>query len=68
MANRKVSQTTRKTLSLRLSPHVYEGVAQWAADDLRSINAQIELLLREKLKEAGRLPSGKDTTGSANVA
>ncbi|HHY08075.1 MAG: hypothetical protein WAN89_07225 [Lawsonella sp.] len=68
MANRKVSQTKRKTLSLRLTPQTYEGVAKWAADDLRSINAQIEMLLREKLKEAGRLPSGKDSADSTRVA
>lgn len=68
MANRKVSETKRKTLSLRLTPQTYEGVAKWAADDLRSINAQIEMLLREKLKEAGRLPSGKGSADGTQVA
>lgn len=64
MVNRRVSDTARKTLSLRLTPEVYEGVARWAADDLRSINAQIELLLRDTLQKAGRLPAKKDLARS----
>ncbi|WP_055480232.1 hypothetical protein [Sphaerimonospora mesophila] len=46
----------RKKLLLRLDPAVYEAVARWAADDLRSINAQIEYGLRLALKQAGREP------------
>ncbi|MDO4606011.1 MAG: hypothetical protein Q4B12_01655 [Bowdeniella nasicola] len=45
----------RKQLPLRLDPKVYTAVAKWANDDLRSINAQIEMLLRRALKDAGRL-------------
>ncbi|MFJ6982078.1 MULTISPECIES: hypothetical protein [unclassified Streptomyces] len=41
---------------LRLDPAVHDAVARWAADELRSANAQIEFLLRRALKEAGRLP------------
>jgi hypothetical protein len=44
----------RKKLLLRLDPAVYEAVARWAADDLRSINAQIEYALRRALDNAGR--------------
>jgi len=44
----------RKKLLLRLDPHVYEALARWAADDLRSINAQIEYALRQALRSAGR--------------
>lgn len=47
----------RKQLLLRLDPAVHDAVARWAADDLRSVNAQIEVLLRRELKAAGRLPS-----------
>lgn len=47
---------TRKQLLLRLDPAVHAAVAKWAADDLRSVNAQIEVLLRRALKEAGRDP------------
>lgn len=46
----------RKQLLLRLDPAIYDAVARWASDDLRSINAQIEILLRRELKTHGRLP------------
>ncbi len=39
---------------LRLDPKVHAAVEKWAADDLRSLNAQIEYLLAEALKRAGR--------------
>ncbi|MGW7681924.1 hypothetical protein ACWGID_14360 [Kribbella sp. NPDC054772] len=48
----------RKKILLRLDPVVHDALARWAADDLRSTNAQIEYLLRRALAEAGRLPSG----------
>ena len=47
---------SRKQMLLRLDPDVYAAVAKWASDDLRSVNAQIEVLLRRSLKEAGRDP------------
>jgi hypothetical protein len=40
---------------LRLNPDVLDAVRRWANDDLRSLNAQIEFLLRRSLVEAGRL-------------
>ncbi len=46
----------RKSILLRLDPAVHDALARWAADDLRSTNAQIEYLLRRALAEAGRLP------------
>ncbi|WP_213456722.1 hypothetical protein [Rhizomonospora bruguierae] len=46
----------RKKLLLRLDPQVYQAVARWAADDLRSVNAQIEYALRLALRAAGRPP------------
>ena len=48
--------TERKSLLLRLDPAVHDALAWWAADDLRSTNAQIEFLLRCALADAGRLP------------
>ncbi len=48
----------RKSVLLRLDPAVHEALAKWAADDLRSLNAHIELLLRRSLAEAGRTPKG----------
>ncbi|BDH59414.1 hypothetical protein [Tsukamurella sp. PLM1] len=47
----------RKAVPLRIDPAVYQALAKWAADDLRSVNAQIEHLLRRALEEAGRMPS-----------
>ncbi|REE94947.1 hypothetical protein [Thermomonospora umbrina] len=46
----------RKRLLLRLDPAVHDALARWAADELRSTNAQIEFLLRKALDEAGRMP------------
>jgi hypothetical protein len=48
------SVAERKKVLLRLDPGVYGAVARWAADDLRSVNAQIEYALREALRSAGR--------------
>jgi hypothetical protein len=47
----------RKGILLRLDPAVHDALARWAADELRSTNAQIEFLLRRALADAGRLPS-----------
>ena len=46
----------RKSVLLRLDPAVYDALAKWAADEMRSTNAQIEFLLRRALTEAGRMP------------
>jgi hypothetical protein len=46
----------RKGILLRLDPAVHDALARWAADELRSTNAQIEYLLRRALADAGRLP------------
>jgi hypothetical protein len=48
----------RKPFLLRLAPEVYDVLQKWAADDLRSLNGQIEFLLRRALDEAGRPPRG----------
>jgi hypothetical protein len=46
----------RKPFLLRLDPKVHEALQRWADDELRSLNAQIEFLLRQALVERGRLP------------
>ena len=46
----------RKQVLLRIDPTVYEALARWAADEFRSTNAQIEMLLRRVLGDAGRMP------------
>lgn len=56
----------RKAYPLRLSEDILEAVSHWANDDLRSVNGQIEYLLRDALWQAGRLkkpdqPAPNDT-------
>ncbi len=46
----------KKSLPLRLDPRIYAAMQRWADDDLRSLNAQIEWVLRDALRRAGRLP------------
>jgi hypothetical protein len=46
----------RKSVLLRLDSLVHDALARWAADELRSTNAQIEFLLRRALSDAGRNP------------
>ena len=46
----------RKQVLVRMDPAVHEALARWAADEFRSINAQIEMLLRRALDDAGRMP------------
>lgn len=50
----------RKSILLRLDPAVHDALARWAADELRSTNAQIEFLLRRALTDAGRAPANAD--------
>ena len=50
------SVNKKKAFALRLSPKVMEAMEKWAADDFRSVNGQIEWLLSEALKKAGRQP------------
>ena len=49
----------RKSILLRLDPAVHDALARWAADELRSTNAQIEFLLRGALADAGRSPAAR---------
>jgi hypothetical protein len=46
----------RKPFLVRLDRRMLDALQRWAADDLRSLNGQIEYLLRAALKESGRLP------------
>lgn len=46
----------RKQVLLRIDPAVHDALARWANDELRSLNAQIEMLLRRALDDTGRMP------------
>ena len=49
----------RKAFLLRIDPDVLEALQRWAGDDLRSLNGQIEFLLRRALAQGGRAIGGK---------
>jgi hypothetical protein len=58
----------RKGFPLRLDPEIYDALQRWAASEFRSVNGQIEYLLRCALQDAGRLPGSdgtKQETGHA---
>jgi len=58
--------TKKKPFVLRLHPEMMKAIEKWAADDFRSINGQIEWLLHDALKKAGRLQK-EDTEGKKQV-
>ncbi|HET7557796.1 MAG TPA: Arc family DNA-binding protein [Rhodanobacteraceae bacterium] len=45
----------KKAYPLRISPQVLDAMQRWANDELRSVNAQIEYVLRDALRKAGRI-------------
>ncbi|MBU6404215.1 MAG: Arc family DNA binding domain-containing protein [Pseudomonadota bacterium] len=49
----------KKAYPLRINAEVLNAMQRWSNDELRSLNAQIEYVLREALRQAGRLPQGK---------
>ena len=51
----------KKKFLLRIDEKLHAALEKWAADDLRSINAQIEFLLKDALRKAGRLPIATDS-------
>lgn len=65
MADNK--EKDKKQLLLRLSPSLWESLAEWAEDDFRSINGQIEYLLSESVKKRKRdKKKESQTTGIPN--
>ncbi len=60
----------RKSFALRIDENTLEAMQRWAKDDLRSLNAQIEFVVRNALRDAGRLPkqvSPGEGEGSGNM-
>ncbi|MDA0705429.1 MAG: Arc family DNA binding domain-containing protein [Proteobacteria bacterium] len=53
----------RKAFALRIDSKTLNAVQRWANDDLRSLNGQIEFVLREALRKAGRLPKAAADKG-----
>jgi hypothetical protein len=48
----------RKPFLLRMDPELHAALQKWADDELRSLNGQIEFILRRALQDAGRAPRG----------
>ncbi len=60
--------TERKSFLLRVDPALLEAMQRWANDDLRSLNAQIEFVLRKTLQREGRGPGPSVAAPPANTA
>jgi hypothetical protein len=52
-----------KRFLLRLDPRLFDALRSWADDELRSVNAQIEYLLADRARRAGRLPGNRSRPG-----
>jgi len=52
-----MASPNKKATLIRIDPTVHDAVQRWANDDMRSFNAQVEYLLKEALKKAGRKPA-----------
>ena len=50
----------RKAYLMRIEAEVLDALQKWASDDLRSLNAQLEFVLRKALEQAGRAPKKKN--------
>ena len=63
ISNRKMKMALKEKLSdwTYVDPKTYDAMQRWAKDDLRSLNAQIEFVLRESLRRAGRLKGPPDS-------
>ena len=49
--------TERRQVLLRIDPAIHDALTRWANDEFRSVNSQVEMLLRRALTDAGRMPS-----------
>jgi hypothetical protein len=58
----------RKAFLLRLDPATHEALQRWADADLRSLNAQIEYLLRRALRDSGRIEASPDGGGAGQAS
>jgi len=52
---------SKKAFPLRINEDIWNALRRWSEDELRSVNAQIEYVLRDALRAAGRLPGGKES-------
>ena len=55
-----IHMAKKKAIPLRINEETWKALRRWSDDELRSLNAQIEFLLREALRQDGRLPDPKE--------
>ena len=58
---KKEKESTVKSFVLRIDQEMMEAIEKWAADEFRSTNGQIQYILDQALRKAGRIKKGKDT-------
>jgi hypothetical protein len=58
----------KKSFVLRIDSETYKALERWAADEFRSVNGQIEWILHQQLKEAGRLKERQNSKGKGDKA
>lgn len=58
---KKEKEITVKSFVLRIDQEMMEAIEKWAADEFRSTNGQIQYILDQALRKAGRMKKGKDT-------
>jgi len=56
----------KKSFPLRINEETWEAVRRWSDEELRSVNAQIEYVVRDALRKAGRLPGSSNETHKKN--
>jgi len=56
----------KKAFPLRISEDIWQATRRWSDDELRSVNAQIEYILRDALRKAGRLPKPSEQVARGN--
>jgi len=61
-----VAADSKRAYPLRISTSVLDAVQRWADDELRSVNAQIEYVLREALRKSGRLKLDVDAKANSS--
>lgn len=64
--NGALQVSKRKSFLLRIDPKLYAALERWAADELRSVNAQIEFLLCQAVKKAGRLNTAEEAASEGD--
>ena len=57
----------RKSILLRLRPELHDALQQWAQEEFRSVNGQLEFVLARALRQAGRAPKRPRGTAGADA-